>query len=215
MAIKKVKLTEADLNRIVRKVVNEAGRLRPPAMLNRAAGQQQGGGVGGWVGGAAKSIAAANNPKIKALATYLKQNQIKPADISIAFQLNRGAAQGAAQRPAQPQQQSGSWMDSAGQAIRKGINTVQGLEQQGLNKLSQGLNSVANAVKPKTQGGVARAAQPTSGRAQGTTKPVQPTSGSAQGTTKPAQPTSGSAQGTTSQQQATAQQQLNNRYNDM
>jgi hypothetical protein len=154
-------------------------------MANRAAGQQQGGGAG--VAGAAKSIAAANNPKIKALATYLKQNQIKPTDITIAFQLNSGAAQAAAKRPAQPQQQSGNFIsnavDTVKQGIQKGVNAVQGLEQQGLNKLSQGLNSVANAVKPKTQGGVARAAQPTSGRAQGTTKPVQPTSGSAQGTT--------------------------------
>jgi hypothetical protein len=44
MAIKKVKLTEADLNRIVKKVMNE---VRPPRIANRAAGQQQGGGAGG------------------------------------------------------------------------------------------------------------------------------------------------------------------------
>jgi hypothetical protein len=215
---KKVKLTEADLNRIVKKVMNEAPRLNP-SMVNRLAnggsGQQQGSGAGGWTGAAAKSIAAMNNPKVKALATYLKQNQIKPADISAAFQLNRGqgaagqAAAQAAKRPTQPQQ-SGSWFDKAGQAVRNGINTVQDYERQGLNKLSQGLSSVANAVKPKTQGGVAKAAQPTSGSGQGTTKPAQPTSGSGQGTTKPVQPTSGSGQGTTK-----PVQQPNNRFNEM
>jgi hypothetical protein len=175
MAKKISRLTEADLNRIVRKVVNEANPFRVARMANSAAGQQQ---QGGGAGAAAKSIAATNNPKVKALAAYLKQNQINPADISAAFQLNRGqgaagqAAAQAAKRPTQPQQ-SGSWLDSAGQAIKKGINTVQDYERQGLNKLSQGLSSVANAVKPKTQGGVAKAAQPTSGSGQGTTKPAQ------------------------------------------
>jgi hypothetical protein len=175
MAIKKVKLTEADLNRIVKKVMNEA---RPPRIANRAAGQQQ-----GSVATSGQSIAASNNPKIKALAVYLKQNQIKPADIGAAFQIVRG--QGVSPKPvvAKPQQQGGNFMNN----IRQGIKTVQGYQQQGVNKLSQGLNSVANAVKPKTQGGVARAAQPTSGSAQGTTKSVQPTSGSAQGTTTQSQ----------------------------
>ena len=184
---KKVKLTEADLNRIVKKVINEQGISGAVINAMSSFNQQPGG-----ASAAAKSIGATNNPKIKALAAYLKQNKVTSQEIRTALMMNKGqgAAQGAAQRPAQPQQQSGSWMDSAGQAIKKGINAVQGYEQQGLNKVSQGLNSVANYLKPQQkQGGVAKAAQ------RGVAKAAQPTSGGGQGTTKPAQPTSGSGQG--------------------
>lgn len=138
MAIKKVKLTEADLNRIVRKVVNEAPRMR-----------------------------AVVNPKIKALAAYLKQNNILPQELNAAISINKGATQ----QPAQPaQQQGGNFMNN----IRQGIKTVQGYQQQGINKLSQGLNSVANAVKPKQQGGVAQAPRKTAPVAA---KPTTPATG--------------------------------------
>lgn len=153
MSNKKVRLTEADLNRIVKKVINEQGISG--AVRNA---------VNSLNGGSSQikpQTTAPTNPKVKALATYLKQNNIKPADINAAFQMNRGGVAKAAQP--KPQQQGGfisNAIDTAKQGIQKGVSTVQGLEQQGLNKLSQGLNSVANAVKPKQQGGVAKAAQP-------------------------------------------------------
>ena len=75
----KVKLTEADLNRIVKKVMNEQ-RFRP---------------------GLAARSAASINPKVKALAAYLKQNNITPQEIAAAQKLNAGG--GVSPTPARPQ----------------------------------------------------------------------------------------------------------------
>ena len=149
----KVKLTEADLNRIVKKVLNEAPRLNR-SLVNRIADggsgqQQQQGGAGGWAGAAARSIAATNNPKVKALAAYLKQNNITPQELTVAQKLN--ATGGVSPTPAKPtsapgkpkpQQQQGGVLsnavNSAKQGIQKTINTGLGYAAKGLKAATTG-----------------------------------------------------------------------------
>jgi hypothetical protein len=124
----KVKLTEADLNRIVRKVMNEAPRLRP---------------------GLAARSAASINPKVKALAAYLKQNNITPQELTVAQKLN--ATGGVSPTPAKPtsapgkpkpQQQQGGVLsnavNSAKQGIQKTINTGLGYAAKGLKAATTG-----------------------------------------------------------------------------
>jgi hypothetical protein len=124
----------------------------------------------------------ANNPKVKALATYLKQNKVTPQELNAAVSINRGVRPQPARptQAAQPQQ-SGSWLEKAGQAVRNGINTVQDYEQQGIKKINQTLNNAVAGMtnrpqrKTQPQGGVAKAAQPTSGSGQGgVAKAAQP-----------------------------------------
>ena len=123
----KVKLTEADLNRIVKKVMNEQ-RFRPSL--------------------AARS-AASINPKVKALAAYLKQNNITPQELTVAQKLN--ATGGVSPTPAKPtsapgkpkpQQQQGGVLsnavNSAKQGIQKTINTGLGYAAKGLKAATTG-----------------------------------------------------------------------------
>ena len=130
----KVKLTEADLNRIVKKVIKEQSFMQ----------------------NAANALGGANaNPKVKALAAYLKQNNITPQDLNAALKLN--ATGGVSPRPAKPtsapgkpkpQQQGGvlsNAVNSAKQGIQKTINT-------GLGYAAKGLKAATTPAKPQGQG---------------------------------------------------------------
>jgi hypothetical protein len=148
----KVKLTEADLNRIVRKVMNEAPRLRPPMMNKPAA-----------------------NPKVKALAAYLKQNNVTPQELNAAISINRGVTQQPA-KPAQPQQ-GGNFISNAVNSAKEGIQKT---IDTGLNYAAKGLRAASKTPLPRNKninipGRAVTGTTPAKPQAQGTSPaPAKP-----------------------------------------